>query len=205
MTSTQHLLDTLRPPRVHITYDVEIGDAVEVIELPFVVGVLADLSGDNNANLDPIKQRKFVEVTNDTFETVMAASQPALTFDVPNLLKNDGTSMAVDLNFSSLDDFNPVSVAKQVPDLDALYSVRENLNELLSRVSSNENLATLLEQIATDPTQLSTLKSLVEPSSSSSTSSSKTTSSSTAQSKTSSTASSTTKSSTSDPKPSSSS
>jgi len=199
MTSTQHLLDTLRPPRVHITYDVEIGDAVEVIELPFVVGVLADLSGDNNANLAPVKQRKFVDVTNDTFDKVMSAAQPQLTFDVPNLLKNDGTSMAVDLSFASLDDFGPVSVAKQVPDLDALYSVRENLSELLSRVSSNENLATLLEQIATDPTQLATLKSLVEPAASSSTSKS-TTSSSTSGSS----GASTTKS-TSDPKPSSSS
>ncbi len=170
MESTQHILDNLRPPRVHITYDVEIGDAIEVIELPFVVGVMADLSGDNNANLIPLSQRKFVEVDGDTFGKIMEASLPHVTFNVPNLLKNDGSLLDVNLNFSSLDDFGPVSVAKQQPDLAALYAVRENLSELLSRISSNEDLSNLLEQISTNPTQLATLKKLVAPSTSASTS-----------------------------------
>lgn len=163
MESTQHELDHIRPPRVHITYDVEIGDAVEVVELPFVVGVMADLSGSNNASLPAFKQRKFVEMTNQSFTQVLQASKPAVTIVVPNVIKNDGSTLPVALTFNSMDDFGPVAIAQQVPELAALYQKRQRLSELLSRVAMSDQLNNLLETVATDQQQLDTLKQLVGP------------------------------------------
>ena len=115
--STQHKLDRVRPPRVHITYDVEIGDAIEMKELPFVVGVLADLSGKPDAPLPRVKDRKFVEIDRDNFNAVLKGMQPRLAFRVDNKLTDDDTKLAVELRFNSMDDFDPEALVNQVEPL----------------------------------------------------------------------------------------
>src|SRR5207253_4651948 len=107
--STQHKLDRVRPPRVQVTYDVEVGDAIEVKELPFVMGVLGDFTGQPSEPLPKLKDRKFVEVTPDNFDTVLAGMKPHLAFSVENKLSEDPNAgqLKVDLQFKSLDDFAP--------------------------------------------------------------------------------------------------
>ena len=112
--SLQHTLDRVRSPRVQITYDVEVGDAIEMKEIPFVVGVLADLSGKPDEPLPKMKERKFVEIDRDNFNNVLAGMKPRLAYRVDNKLTNDGTQLAVELRFKSLDDFHPEQIAKQV-------------------------------------------------------------------------------------------
>src|SRR6516164_2173184 len=99
--STQHKLDRVRPPRVHITYDVELGDAIENKELPFVMGVLADLSGKPDEPLPRVRDRKFVEIDRDSFDEVMKGMKPRLAFQVENKLTNDDTKLGVELRFNS--------------------------------------------------------------------------------------------------------
>src|ERR1700757_3670245 len=113
--STQHKLDRVRPPRVQITYDVEVGDAIEVKELPFVMGVLGDLTGQPTEPLPKLKDRKFVEVTPDNFDSVLAGMKPHLAFSVENKLSEDADApnLKVDLHFKNMDDFEPENVAKQ--------------------------------------------------------------------------------------------
>jgi len=115
--STQHKLDRVRRPRVHITYDVQIGDARMKKELPFVVGVLADLSGKPDQPLPNMKDRKFVEIDRDNFNKVLASIKPRLAFQVDNVLQNDGTKFNVELRMSSIDDFEPEQVARQIEPL----------------------------------------------------------------------------------------
>src|SRR5919112_3017687 len=103
--SIQSKLGRVRPPRVHITYDVEVGDAIQLKELPFVVGVLADLSGKPDEPLPRLKDRKFVEIDRDNFNKVLAGMKPRLAFPVDNKLQNDGTKINVELKFSHIDDF----------------------------------------------------------------------------------------------------
>jgi type VI secretion system protein ImpB len=114
--STQHKLDRVRPPRVQITYDVEVGDAIEVKELPFVMGVLGDFTGQPTEPLARLKDRKFVEVTPDNFDAVLENMRPHLAFSVENKLSEDPNAgnIAVDLHFKSLEDFSPDQVARQV-------------------------------------------------------------------------------------------
>jgi type VI secretion system protein ImpB len=112
--SLQHTLDRVRAPRVQITYDVEIGDAIEMKEIPFVVGVLSDLSGKPDEPLPKLKDRKFVEIDRDNFDNVLAGMKPRLAYRVDNKLTNDDTKMAVELRFKSMDDFHPERVAEQV-------------------------------------------------------------------------------------------
>src|SRR5690349_1442791 len=131
--STQHKLDRVRRPRVHITYDVEIGDAIEMKELPFVVGVLADLSGKPEEPLPPLKDRKFTEIDRDNFNEVLKGMKPHLAFRVDNQLTDDDTKMAVELRFNSLDDFEPEQVVQQVEPLRQLLEVRRQLSGLLAK------------------------------------------------------------------------
>jgi type VI secretion protein, VC_A0107 family len=114
--STQHKLDRVRPPRVQITYDVEVGDAIEIKELPFVMGVLGDFTGQPTEPLAKLKDRKFVEVTPDNFDAVIENMKPHLAFSVENKLSKDPNAgnLKVDLNFKSMDDFSPENVARQV-------------------------------------------------------------------------------------------
>jgi type VI secretion system protein ImpB len=114
--STQHKLDRVRPPRVQITYDVETGGAIEVKELPFVMGVLGDFTGQPVEPLARLRDRKFTEVNPDNFDQVLAGMKPHLAFSVENKLSDeaDAGQLKVDLHFKSMDDFDPENVARQV-------------------------------------------------------------------------------------------
>jgi type VI secretion system protein ImpB len=145
--STQHKLDRIRPPRVHITYDVEIGDAIEMKELPFVVGVLADLSGKPDAPLPRVKDRKFVEIDRDNFNAVLRGMQPRLAFRVDNKLTDDDTKLAVELRFNNMDDFEPEAVVNQVEPLKKLIETRRQLAALLAKTDGNDRLSERLQEI----------------------------------------------------------
>src|SRR6202051_1780907 len=117
--STQHKLDRVRSPRVHITYDVEVGGAIELKELPFVMGVLGDFTGQPVEPLPKLKERKFVEVNPDNFDSVLEGMKPHLAFSVEHQLSEepDAPNLKSNLNFKSMDDFEPENVARQVPPL----------------------------------------------------------------------------------------
>jgi type VI secretion system protein ImpB len=152
-------LNRVRKPRVHITYDVETEGAEIQRELPFVVGVLGDFSGDPTAPLRPMADRKFVQIDRDNFNDVMARMTPGLNLKVDNTLAGDGSQMAVELKFNSIDDFDPIRVVEQVPALKALLETRNKLRDLLSKVDRSEELENLLEQVLKNETELKTLSS----------------------------------------------
>jgi type VI secretion system protein ImpB len=145
--SLQRKVGRVRPPRVHITYDVEIGDAAEKRDLPFVAGVLADLSGMPEKPLPPIAKRKFVEIDRDNFNDVMKKINPRLAFKVDNRLNEDDTRLNVELKFQSMDDFHPARVAEQIDPLRKLLDVRNSLANLRSSLIGNEKLDNLLQEI----------------------------------------------------------
>ena len=145
--SLQHTLDRVRSPRVQITYDVEIGDAIEMKEIPFVVGVLADLSGKPDEPLPKVKDRKFVEIDRDNFNQVLAGMKPRLAYRVDNKLTNDDSKMAVELRFKSLDDFHPERVAEQVTPVRRLVQARKRLSDLLAKLDGNDKLDELLQEV----------------------------------------------------------
>jgi type VI secretion system protein ImpB len=159
--SLQHKLDRVRPPRVQITYDVHVGDAQVIKELPFVVGVMADLSGhpDPDKTIEPLQseERKFVEINRDSFEKVMSSIQPRLALRVDNRLQKDNTKIGIELKFKSLDDFEPTNVVRQVEPLRKLLETRQRLAELKSKVVSNDRLEGLLQRIIHDTEQLKRL------------------------------------------------
>jgi type VI secretion system protein ImpB len=145
--SIQHKLDRVRPPRVHITYDVETGGAIEMKELPFVMGVLADLSGKPDEPLPRLRDRKFVEIDRDNFNDVMKGMKPRLTFRVDNKLTDDDTKLALELRFQNLDDFSPERVAQQVEPLRKLIEIRQQLKSLLAKTDGNDRLGERLQEI----------------------------------------------------------
>lgn len=144
--STQHKLDRVRAPRVQITYDVEIGGAIELKELPFVVGVLGDLTGQPEQPLAKLKERKFVEVNPDNFDTVLEGMKPHLSFAVENKLSDepDAPNLKIDLHFKGMDDFEPENVARQVKPLKELLDLRTRLADLRGSLQGNEKLEELL-------------------------------------------------------------
>ena len=152
-------LKRVRPPRVHITYDVETEGAVVQKDLPFVVGVLGDFSGDPTEPLKPLKDRKFVQIDRDNFNEVMARMTPGLNLKVENTLKGDGSEMGVQLKFKSLDDFAPANLVKQVDPLRKLLETRDKLRDLLSKVDRSEDLENILEQVLENTDQLKKLSS----------------------------------------------
>ncbi len=145
--SLQHKLDRVRRPRVQITYDVETNGAMQKVELPFVVGVMADLSGQPSEPLKPMKERKFVNIDRDNFNEVLAKSAPRLAMRVQNKLTDENTNLNVELNFKSMDDFEPAKVAEQVPALKELLEVRQRLTQLLSKMEGNDKLEALLADV----------------------------------------------------------
>lgn len=145
--STQHKLDRVRSPRVHITYDVEIGGAIEMKELPFMVGVLADLSGKPDEPLPRLRDRKFVEIDRDNFNAILKGTKPRLAFRVDNQLTNDDSQMAVELRFNSMDDFEPEQVVNQVDPLKKLLEIRRQLSGLLAKTDGNDRLGERLQEI----------------------------------------------------------
>ena len=147
--STQHQLDRVRPPRVQITYDVETGDAIQKKELPYVVGVLADLAGDLDPDQTPVdmKARKFVEIDRDNFDTVMEAIGPRVALQVENRLTDEDTKFNVVLNFSNMGDLDPAEIVNQVEPLRKLFEVRQRLSDLRSKLDGNDDLDRLLQDI----------------------------------------------------------
>jgi type VI secretion system protein ImpB len=152
--STQKKLSRVRPPRVQITYDVEIGDAIETKELPFVLGVMGEYSGHPSSPLPKMKERKFVDVDRDNFDEVLKGMAPSLKVRVDNQLKKDGTQMGVDLNFNKLEDFEPHRVVAQIEPLQKLLEVRTRLSDLRNKISGNDKLEELLDQIVRDAEKL---------------------------------------------------
>lgn len=159
--SIQHKLDRVRPPRVHITYDVEIGDAVEQKEIPFVVGVLSDLSGKPEQPLPPVKERKYVEIDRDNFNNVLEGVAPRLAFTVDNRIEDNDTKIGVELNFKSLDDFHPENVAQQVEPIRKLVEARKKLYNLLGKLDGNDKLGTLLQEAISNTEKLEKIGSEV--------------------------------------------
>jgi len=156
--STQHKLDRVRPPRVHITYDVEIGGAIQKKELPLVVGILADLSGQPENALPRLKDRKFIEIDRDNFNDVMASIAPRVVTRVDNKLANDGTLLNCELRFRNIEDFEPVSIVNQVAPLRKLYEARGRLNDLMAKLDGNDDLDSLLQQGVSNTDSLKELK-----------------------------------------------
>jgi len=152
--STQHKLDRIRSPRVHLTYDVEVGGAIQLKELPFVVGVLADLSGKPDEPLPKLKDRKFIEIDRDNFDKVLAGMKPRLAFQADNALQDDGTKLNVELRFGSMDDFEPEQVVKQVEPLRKLLEARERLTGLLTKMDGNDKLEALLQDVVNNTDSL---------------------------------------------------
>lgn len=156
--SIQHKLDRIRPPRVQITYDVEIGGAIQMKELPFVGGILADLSGKPEEALPKLKDRKFVEIDRDNFNDVLAAAQPRLVFQAANRLVDDNSHLNIELKFKHIDDFGPVSVLKQVRPLAKLFDARQRLSDLLTKLDGNDDLDQLLQEVVKNTDDLKLLK-----------------------------------------------
>jgi type VI secretion system protein ImpB len=155
--SVHSKLNRVRKPRVHITYDVETDGAEIQRELPFVVGVLGDFSGDPTQPLRPMTERKFTQIDRDNFNDIMARMNPGLNMKVDNTLADDGSEMAVNLKFSSMDDFDPARVVEQVPALKSLLETRNKLRDLLSKADRSEELETLLEQVLQNDAELKEL------------------------------------------------
>jgi type VI secretion system protein ImpB len=158
--STQKKIGRVRPPRVNITYDVETGGAIEVRQLPFVMGVLGDFTGQPVEPLEKLKDRKFVEVTLDNFDDVLASMKPHLSFSVENKLSDDPNAgkIGVELNFSSLDHFSPDAVARQVKPLRELLDLRTKLADLRGTLQGNEKLEEILQSTLTDEEKMKKLK-----------------------------------------------
>lgn len=158
--STQHKLDRVRPPRVHVTYDVEIGDAIEIKELPFVMGVLGDFTGQPEQPLPRLRDRKFVEVNPDNFDSVLEGMKPHLAFSVENKLSEDSDvgQIKVDLHFKSMDDFEPEQVARQVKPLRELLELRTRLSDLRGSLQGNDKLEEVLMDAVSNTEKLDKLK-----------------------------------------------
>ncbi len=158
--STQKKLERVRPPRVNITYDVETGGAIEMKELPFVMGVLGDFSGQPVEPLAKLKDRKFVDVTLDNFDEVMDSMKPHLALTVENKLSEDANAgkLAVDLTFKSLDDFSPDAVARQIGPLKELLALRTKLADLRGALASNEKFDSILQDTLSDDEKMKKLK-----------------------------------------------
>lgn len=161
-------LKRVRKPRVHITYDVETEGAVVQKELPFVVGVVGDFSGNPTEPLKPLKDRKFIQIDRDNFSDVMKRMTPGLNMRVENTLKGDGSEMAVQLKFNSIEDFEPANVARQVEPLKKLLETRDKLRDLATKVDRSEDLEQVLEKVlknTDDLKKLSTELGVESPSS----------------------------------------
>jgi type VI secretion system protein ImpB len=156
--SKQHWLDRNRPPRVQITYDVETGGATEKKEIPFVVGVLSDLSGTSKAPLPKLKDRKFVEIDRDNFNTVLAAIKPEVSCLVDDKLSDNGGKLKVELTFSHINDFTPERVVDQFEPLRKLLEARTRLNDLLGKLEGNDELSAALKQILDSEEQLKAIQ-----------------------------------------------
>lgn len=160
--SVQKRLQQVRPPRVQLTYDVERGDAIEQKELPFVVGVVGDLSGNPEQSLPKLKDRKFTSVDLDNFDDVMKGASPRAVYRVPNKLSADGGEFAVELKFEALDDFRPEAVVQKVDPLRKLLEARTKLADLRNKLAGNDQLEDILNDVLTSTEKLSEISKTVE-------------------------------------------
>jgi type VI secretion system protein ImpB len=151
--SLQKWVGRNRPPRVQITYDVEIGNAIEKRELPMVVGLLADLSGQPATPLPKLKERRFVEIDRDNFDDIIGKIRPRLDLSVPDTLKGEG-NLKVELNFEKFSDFHPETLVQKVPRLAKLLEARQQLRDLLAKLDGNDELDLLLERIVQNSEEL---------------------------------------------------
>jgi|SRR5450830_323012 len=151
--SVQKRLNKIRPPRVQMTYDVEVGDAMESKELPFVLGVVGDFGGDAEKEHKRLKDRKFVNIDNDNFDEVLAGVEPVARFQAPNRLSGDG-DLAVELRFRSMDDFRPEAIVRQVPSLSRLLEARGKLADLRNKLAGNDRLEDILTDVLSNTEQL---------------------------------------------------
>jgi type VI secretion system protein ImpB len=145
--NTQHKIDRIRPPRVQITYDVVVGESTEMKELPFVVGIMADLSGMPRDPLPKMKDRKFIDIDSENFNDIMGYIKPRLSLQAKNRLLNNDSNLVAELTFQSMEDFKPVNIVKQVPALSKLYEARVHLKDLLSKLDGNDVLEQLLHDV----------------------------------------------------------
>jgi type VI secretion system protein ImpB len=152
-------LKRVRKPRVHITYEVETEGAMVQKELPFVIGVMGDFSGNPTEPLKPLKDRKFIQIDRDNINDVMRRMTPGLNMRVENTLKGDGSEMAVNLKFESMEDFEPANVAAQVEPLRKLLETRDKLRDLLTKVDRSDDLESFLERVLQNADELKRLSS----------------------------------------------
>ncbi|WP_213982299.1 type VI secretion system contractile sheath small subunit [Sphingomonas sp. dw_22] len=156
--SVHDKLKRVRKPRVHITYDVETEGAQELKELPFVVGVMGDFSGDSAVPKKGLKERKFIDLKKDKFDQVMARIEPAVKLKVENTLEKNGKEFEVNLKFRSMDDFEPEKIVEQIEPLRKLMETRNQLRDLMAKADGSEKLESLLEQILGDQDKLGQLR-----------------------------------------------
>ena len=155
--SQQQKLNRVRKPRVHITYEVETEGAQVVKELPFVVGVMGDFSGDPTSKLKPLKDRKFIQIDRDNFNDVLQRMTPGLNMRVENTLAGDGSEMSVNLDFQSMDDFEPANIVDKVDPLKKLMETRDKLRDLATKIDRSDDLENVLEQVLSNSEQLKQL------------------------------------------------
>ncbi len=151
-------LKRVRKPRVHITYDVETNGAVQNKEIPFVMGVMGDYSGDNTENKKALKDRKFSQVDRDNFNEVMNNVAPQVKMKVENTLEGDGSEMAVELGFKNMEDFEPQNIVEKVDPLKKLMETRNKLRDLLTKADRSEDLENLLEEVLSNSDALAALQ-----------------------------------------------
>lgn len=157
--SIQKRLQKVRPPRVQLTYEVERGDAIEVKELPFVVGVMADLAGQSEVEQPKLRDRKFVNIDRDNLDDVMKAIEPRAAFQVENRLSEEGGRFGVDLRFRSIEDFSPDNVVAQVEPLRRLIEARSKLADLRNKLAGNDKLEDLLSEVLSNTQKLHSIAS----------------------------------------------
>ncbi len=155
--SIHYKLKRVRKPRVHITYDVETEGAVVKKELPFVVGVMGDFSGHNKEVLKPLKDRRFIQIDRDNFNDVLKKMSPSLQLNVDNTLTDDGSQFSVDLNFKTIDDFEPAAVVNQVEPLRNLMETRNKLRDLMTKIDRSEELENVLEEVLSNTASLDSI------------------------------------------------
>ena len=157
-------LERVRPPRVHVTYNVEIGNAIELKEIPFVMGVMADLSGMPEDPLPKIQERRFVEITPDNFDAVLDSMKPRVAFSVENKLSDEPSAgkIGIDLTFKTIEDFDPERVARRVEPLRELLDLRTKLSDLVGTLQGNQKLETLLNDVISNSAKLEQVRAEME-------------------------------------------
>lgn len=158
----QKKLQRIRPPRVQLTYDVEVGDGIASKELPFVVGVMGDFSAASEVEKTKLKDKKFINVDLDNIDEVMQSLAPRAAFQVENTLTAEGGKLSVDLIFNSMEDFRPEQVVQQVDPLRKLLEARERLTDLRNKISNSERLEDLLDEVLNNTDQIRQLSAEAE-------------------------------------------